>query len=108
MCNYKTLNANQYGYVVQCNGCNHIEVAFATVILSLTEDQFYGLIDTADSLYCQHNLHPFRDQKVIKLATDARTVTMALSVNELKDFLNLLIAGRNKLQYRQLFVFNDN
>jgi hypothetical protein len=108
MCSYKILNNNRYGYVVQCNGCNHIQVAFATVILSLTETQFYELIETVDNFYSCHNLYPFRNQKMIQLPAGDKAVTLVFSVNELKDFLYLLVEGRNKLQYQQLFVFNEN
>jgi hypothetical protein len=83
-------------------------VAFGTFILSLTNDQFFELMETTDCIYNYHRNDPFPDQKTIRIATAARSVTMVFSVNELKDFISLLIEGRNKLQYKKLFVFNEN
>lgn len=108
MCNYKTLNANKHGYIVQCNSCNHIQITFGSGILTLSVAQFYKLIDTVDALYIAHNLYPFPDQKAIKIPTDSKSVVMIFSVNELKELLYLLIGSRNSIQHLQLFVFNEN
>jgi len=108
MCNFNTLKYNDYGYVMQCNDCNHLQVAFGTVILSLTPDQFHELIETAEQHYMHHNPYPFREEKIIRMPTPARSVMMVFSLHELKELLNLLVAGRDKLQYRQLFILNQN
>ena len=108
MCRYNTLKHNKHGYVMQCNSCNHIQVAFATIILSLTVDQFYELIETADHLYNVHNLYLCRDEKLVQVPTAARSVAMIFTLNELKEFIGLLIGGRNKLNKQKLFVFNEN
>jgi hypothetical protein len=108
MCSYKILQNNEHGYVVQCDSCNHIQVAFATVVLSLTTDQFYELIQKANQLYEYYGFHSFPDQKIIHIPTVISTVSMIFSLNELRNFRHLLIEGRNKLQHKQLFVFNEN
>lgn len=110
MCNHTVLKNNSYGYVVQCESesCNYIQLAFGTFILSLTVDQFTELIEIAEALYRCHKLYPFPDQKAIQVPTVCRAVTMIFTVNELKNFINLLIEGGNQLQYKKLFVFNEN
>ena len=108
MCSYKTLKNNNYGYVLQCNECKHIQVAFSTVVLSFTLTEFYEVIQTVNGLYEHYNLHPCRDQKIIHLPTANKAVTMVFTITEVRELLHLLIEGRNKLQYKQLFVFNEN
>ena len=108
MCSYKTLKNNQHGYVIQCNECDQIQVAFSTVILSLSTSEFYELIKTASELHDHYQMHPCRDQKIIQLPTATRSVTMVFNYDELKTLLHLMMEGRNKLQFRQLFVFNEN
>jgi len=108
MCNYRSVKNSDRGYVMRCSGCGHIQVAFASTILSFTRDQFYDFINMADELYKSHNMHPFPDEKIIRIPTPARAVTLAYSVNEMKDFLYLLIDGRNKFEHADLFSFNHN
>lgn len=108
MCHHTILKSNSHGYVVQCDSCRHIQVAFGTCILSLTADQFDELIDTAQAMYLCHQHSPFPEQKMIQVPTSCRTVTMVFSVYELKNFIGLLTEGRKKLQYKKLFVFHEN
>ena len=93
---------------MRCPGCGHIQVAFASAILTFTRDQFYNFIEHADDLYRCHNLYAFPEEKIIRIPTPARNVTLAYSVNELKDLLHLLIEGRNKFEHTDLFAFNHN
>ncbi len=108
MCNYDTIKKNRNGYVIHCRNCGRIQVAFASVVLSLTRDQFYEFIRYADEQYRAYNLHSFPDQKVISIPTDSRSVSIIYSLNELKDLLHLLLAGRNKLEHEDLFAFHNN
>ena len=108
MCAYKTLSNNEDGYVIQCEGCDHIQVAFGTTSMTFTQDQFYDHIKVVDESYNIHNLHAFRDQKCITIPTVARTLSLVYSVNELKKLLKLLIKGRNSLEHHKLYEFNEN
>lgn len=108
MCAYKTLCNTKDGYVIQCNGCDHIQVAFGTTCQTFTQDQFYEHIRTVDECYNIHNLNAFKDQKCITIPTVARSMSLVYSVNELKKLLQLLINGRNSLEHEKLFVFNEN
>jgi hypothetical protein len=105
---YKTLYNNEDGYVVACNCCGHIQVAFGTTVMSFTREQYYDHIKLVDEYYTVNSLAPFRDQKTVNIPTVARSVSLAYSVNEVKKLLALLIKGRNKLEHDNLFVFNEN
>jgi hypothetical protein len=108
MCNYKTLRNSEDGYVVRCKSCDHIQVAFSTSIQSFTRDQFYDYIIVVEELYKRHRSNPFREQKIVRIATAARAVVMVYNVDEVSRLLGLMIAGRNRLEREQLFVFNEN
>lgn len=108
MCGYRTLHNNEDGYVICCDCCGHIQVAFGTTVTSFNREEFYEHISLVDDYYNIHNLSPFRNRKEITLPTVSRTLSLVYSVNELDKLLKLLVEGRNKLEYDKLFVFNEN
>ena len=108
MCNYKTIKNAKCGYVLRCAGCGQIQVAFASAILSFTQDQFYDFIAITDELYKCHNLYALPDEKLIRIPTAARAITLVYNVNELKELLQLMIDGRNKFEYLSLLSLNQN
>jgi hypothetical protein len=48
MCDYRILFQENYGYAAQCNGCNHIEVAFGTSLFRFHVDHLDCLINYLD------------------------------------------------------------
>lgn len=108
MCNYKTLQHNSNGYVVQCRNCNHIQVAFGTTIVSFSREQFYEFISVIDEQYQLHSLCLQRAKKMVHVHTPSGNLAMIYSVNELSALLYLLVEGRNALEFNELFVFNNN
>ena len=108
MCSYKTLKNNQHGYVIHCNDCNHIQVAFGTFVLSVTIEEFDGMVRSATDMHTRYRRHPGNDRKIIHMPTIAKSIVMVFTISELRTFLNLIIEGHRKLQYNQLFVFNEN
>ncbi|GAA4460672.1 hypothetical protein GCM10023093_03710 [Nemorincola caseinilytica] len=108
MCNYNTLKNCRHGYVVQCRNCDHIQVAFGTTILSLTRAQYYEYLAQVQEQYDEHHKIMPWDQKAIHLPTAAKGVAMIYTVSELHILLDMLKEGRKKLEYNDLFVFNEN
>ncbi len=108
MCKSKILKNSDAGYVMHCKSCDKVQVAFGTTIVSMTQPKFYEYIKLVDELYSIHNLYPYRNEKMVKIPTPAKEMLMIYTVNELNDLLHLLIEGRNKLEYEQLFVFSES
>jgi len=108
MCNYNTLKNSKHGYVVQCKNCDHIQVAFGTTIVSLTRAAYYEHLALVQEQFDQNCRTMPWDQKVIHIPTAAKGVTMIYTLNELHTLQDLLSEGRKKLEYNDLFVFNEN
>jgi hypothetical protein len=108
MCSYKTLHHSADGYVIKCNCCNKLQVAFGTTCMSYTEEQYRDYISLVDKYIENNKTAGCRDQKAITLPTVARSISLVYSLNELEKLRSLLIDGRNKLEHEKLFVFNDN
>lgn len=108
MCSFDTLKKSHHGYVVKCKSCDHIQIAFGTMILSFNRSQFIEFIAKLDGQYKVHELYEDRSTKLVHVPTAAQGVAMVFSLNELEVFLNLLIDGRNALRHKDLFVFNEN
>ncbi len=108
MCNYKTLGESEHDYVIQCCDCNHIQVAFATTILSLTRAQFY---DYLSQVHWHSRLHKDslqRDRKIVTIGGPIKGVAMTLTVRELCSLRYLISEGRKNLEYSELFAFSEN
>lgn len=105
---YKTLESNEHGYVMQCNRCMHIHVAFGNTILAFTYDQlihFYCTVRAA----CKENKHTCcRDTKSIQIPTAASSLMLVYSINELEHFYSLLNRAIKKLDDEKLFIFSHN
>jgi len=108
MCANKILKHSNCGYVMLCKCCNNIQVAYGTTIVSMTQKEFHEYVNIIDELYNIHNLYGFKDEKTIKIPTAAQGVAMIYSVNELKELLQLLADGKNRMEYELLFELCEN
>lgn len=108
MCRYKTLQQNEHGYVMRCNRCRHLHVAFGSTVLAFTQDQFYDfvqLIEEYRDLYGQA-IHP--DEKNIQVPTIVRTIMLVYSARELNDLAELLDKARRQLDHDKMLAFHEN
>jgi len=108
MCCFKSLVNNRHGYVVRCNGCSQLHIAFGNTLLAFTTDEFYTFVDTVADSYQTGKYYHDRDVKHIQIATAARSVILVYSTNELEAFLNLLNAAKKAICMESLFIFNNN
>jgi hypothetical protein len=108
MCRYNTLHKSTHGYVIKCNECTNIQVAFGTTALTLSLKQFNDFIGIVDDLLVTHQSYDFPDQMTIVIPTLSRSVSMICSVNELGNLKQLLMKGKKSLEMAKLFIFYEN
>lgn len=108
MCCYKTLESNEHGYVMRCNSCRHIHVAFGNTILAFTYDQLIHFYRTIQAAREDNKYNCCRDTKSIQIPTAARAVMLVYSINELEHFHSLLNKAIKKLDDEKLFIFSHN
>lgn len=108
MCNYSTLINCGQGYVIRCEKCHRIQVAFGTSVLSFTRLQFEGYVVLVDDNYKQFRSSRCTDEKVVSIATPVSGVLTILTVRELCTLRYLLLEGRKKLMQDEFRSFSNN
>lgn len=108
MCNYTTLVNSGQGYVIKCNNCDHIQVAFGTSVISFTRTEFLDYVSLVDDRYGCYSGCTRRDEKVVNVPTPVRNVATVLTVRELCSLRYLLTEGSRKLKQAELFTFSEN
>ncbi len=86
----------------------NIQVAFGTIGMTLSPEQFNELIVTARELYNANRHASFPDRKQLAVPTVSKSVNIMCSVNELAQLNHLLQQGRNNIEMAKLVVFNEN
>ena len=108
MCDYSSLYKSAHGYMMRCNKCRHIHIAFGNAILTLSGDQFSDFAKSIDGTFGLRRHDLDRQTKQIYVPTPSSAVVLLYSIDEL-ELLNELLNGANEALHReQLFVFNYN
>lgn len=108
MCQHKILHNNRSGYAVLCGECNHIQVAFASTLITLNEDQFCIFASIVDKSYRSHSHFYQRSRKTIKIPTPEATISMILTIDELEQLHVLVSAAKKQFEFERLFIFHKN
>jgi hypothetical protein len=108
MCNYATLINCGQGYVIRCNKCDRIQVAFGTSVISFTRVQYEGYVVLVDDKYKEYRYTRCREEKVVTIPAPVAGVSTILTVRELCMLRYLLLEGRRKLTQIELYSFSDN
>ena len=108
MCNYSTLINCGQGYVVRCEKCHRIQVAFGTSVISFTRLQFEGYVVLVDDNYKVFRSSRCRDEKVVTIAAPVSGVSTILTVKELCMLWYLLLEGRKRLMRDEFSSFSVN
>lgn len=90
MCTHRILAHNENGYVVLCAKCNHIQIAFGTTIICLTEEQFAYFKMSAYNQFNHYKDDGFPQQKIIQMPTFSVNTKIILSFIELKKLIELI------------------
>jgi hypothetical protein len=111
MCHYQTLYHDaDKGYVVHCLLCDHLQVAFGNVALTLCRDEFYWFQHSMNLLHGDLTReNKTSAQKNITVPTPCDGIMLLLTYKELETLNHMLDAAETELKSQQLLsLFGDN
>lgn len=108
MCNYKVLHSNNHGYVVRCNGCGYLQVAFGTTCTSLTEKQFDGFKNLIADYHHMYRNEVCPNAKCIQIPTPVKALTLLYTVTELAQLQELLEQAEACMEVEKLMAWDQN
>lgn len=90
MCSYKVLFHKSSGYVVKCNSCSHYQVAYGTMVFTISTENMRLMFNQVSNLNAQksHTQESRNERFQVKMPSDS--VIMALNSRELKQYFNML------------------
>lgn len=111
MCNYRVLFQNEAtGFVVQCRQCQHWQLAFGNILLTLNSTQFHRFHQYVTTL--ETELAPGFSESLIRcitLALPCRQTQLLLSYPELATLSKILnLATEEALVQEMLGLFQTS
>lgn len=104
MCKPFTLHHNKHGCITWCPECNHINIAFGTVVFAMDPARFYAFRQILNTDMRQCIFSQTCRNKTLAYHTDSRHVNIVLSYRELIQLLSLL--NYSALMYEALFILH--
>lgn len=102
MCQFKNCYAGSNGYIVRCEDCQHLQVAFGTTVLTLNEYDFLAFMGIVAYKKANHIPVYAPDMRSIVLPTPSSTVHLIFSERELNDLHTMLQEADNEIKAQQL------
>jgi hypothetical protein len=104
---YRVLHINPFGYVIQCQLCDHFQVAFGTSLLIFTQKELHDFWQDARQQisYCGTIDNPHLKQ--FQLSTACAKIILIFSFRELQDLEHLLEEAHLCLEV-QFLISNIN
>jgi hypothetical protein len=90
MCKPITLHHNEHGYISWCKQCNHINIAFGTIVFAISPKQFEVFISQVNVDVQHYENRICCKEKSLMYNTDSSNVNMVLCYNELLVLADLL------------------
>ena len=103
MCDYKILHQNEHGYVVRCNKCDCLKVAFGTTAISLTRKQLDEFTEVIREYSEANSFGLYPNHKSVSIPTAAKSVHLLYSSEDLKKLIELLEEAHLSIAIEQLF-----
>lgn len=108
MCGFHYLYNGEDGYVVRCRECGHYQLAFASVMLTLTEDEFRLFGKLVKYKYDSTHETLTESSKSIVLPTPAPGISVLLTKNEAARLCAILEEADNENKALMLIsLFNS-
>lgn len=102
MCNYQTLVHNNSGYIIKCNQCAHLQLAFGTIVTSIDTELFDSIAEHLENEHSHSNASVDTGMKRITIPLDTHTM-LCLTSKELSTLNDMFIQARALLDtYRIL------
>lgn len=103
MCNFKVLEYNPTGYVMRCQDCGHLQMAFGNVVLNLVEEDFWSFKELISINAEKNNTADNSPETTcIYIDTPCRNMKLLFSLNEIKNVAKLLEEAALLLQINLL------
>lgn len=90
MCSYKILFHKASGYIVKCNNCEHYQIAFGTMVFTISTINMESLHHQVKKLNSSKNQAKRSHNERIQIKLPCESVIMALNADELNQFHNMV------------------
>lgn len=107
MCSYNTLHLNDDGCVVMCNGCTGLQVAFGTIAMALSRNEFMDLCEIVNAEKNEWKDNGFPASKSIYIPTKCRSLSLVFSYREIVKLHALLANASLILKAQELLEENE-
>lgn len=89
--------------MVRCKQCGNLQVAFGTVVMAFTEEQFSDFVATVSGLLHAHRHVACRHQKIIRIPTASTSIMLVFSASEVDALAQMLDEADMELEIEKLF-----
>ena len=107
MCSYKTLAHTEDGYIILCNGCTSVQLAFGTTAVKFDQETFHVFIDQIKSLYEFNACNEVCKQKRIHIDVYSDTSMMLVNIIELNKLKHLVELANFNLELESILEENN-
>lgn len=90
MCSYKVLFHKASGYVVKCNSCAHYQIAFGTMVFTISEENMDSMYEDVKKSNSDINQAKRSHNERVQVRMPCESVMMALNSKELNQFQNMI------------------
>jgi hypothetical protein len=101
MCQTKILHHSEKGFVLKCLSCNHYQVAFGTIAMRLSEDEFEELIRFVDSFIVHDKSCKIKN---IYIPLPADTVCLLINSYELHQLQEVIHDAQTTVSIREMLT----
>ena len=108
MCDYQTLfHDDQTGYIVRCNSCEKIQLAYGNLVITFSEEEFPRFHSRISRMHAQQDRSINKASRCIMIATPCQAMKLLVSLQELDEFVVMLETALVELQSLALLkLFN--
>jgi hypothetical protein len=102
MCEFESLYFNDDGYVVRCKKCGYYQLAFGTIMLTLTKKDFETMRNVVQQKCNEGDFSLCEHSKCVCIPTPSTGMYMLLTKNEAKRFNEILEEADNEEKAKSL------
>ncbi|WP_276503099.1 DUF6686 family protein [Terrimonas pollutisoli] len=109
MCSYQTLyHDDVIGYVVRCYECEHIQMGYGNLMLTINTSAFNSFRSLLKKIMCEQSSDQKETLRCIVVPTPCEGIKLLLSLRELKEFDHMLEEADTELQSSCLLKLFNN
>lgn len=108
MCHFQTLyHHEQIGYVIRCLGCDHFQVGFGNLLLTLDQTDFSGFLEVVRKWKEEPAQNANPETKSIVIPTPCEGIKLFLTGKELADLHQMLETADTECRSREILSLFD-